>query len=137
MKSKKEYSERKLRKAIGSNVDKAKAFLDDDDKTERMLQRFEKKLKLIPRIGNRASDAAVMLSMIRAYIKKQYSEVPKTSILLAIATVIYVVNPFDMIPEVLPVVGYVDDAAAIGMVLQSLHMDLKKYKEWQKSVGKR
>lgn len=137
MKSKKDLSERKLIKAIDKNKTKAKAFIDDDEKTERMLQKFEKKLKLIPRIGNRASDVAVMVSMIRAYVKKQYTEVPKTSILLAIATVIYVLNPFDILPEVLPLIGYVDDAAALGMLLQSLHMDLKKYKEWQKSVGKR
>lgn len=137
MKHKTDISERKLVKALDRNKEKAKEFINDDEKTEKMLQSFEKRLKLIPKIGGWASDIAVMLSMIRAYVKKQYNDVPTMSILLAIAAVIYVVNPFDIVPDVLPIVGYVDDAAAITMVLQSLHIDLKKYKEWQKAHGKR
>lgn len=129
--------DRKIIKAIDKNKEKAIQFIDDDVKVEETLQDFEKRLKLIPKIGGRASDVAVMLSMVRAYVKKQYREVPKTSILLAIATGIYVVNPFDVMPDVLPFVGYVDDAAAIGMLLQSIHMDIDKYRKWQKENGKR
>ena len=49
MKIKKEYSERKLKKALEENKEKAKAFLNDDDKMETLFQEFEKKLKLIPK----------------------------------------------------------------------------------------
>lgn len=137
MKSKREYSERKLVKALKANTEKAKAFLDDDQKMEKLFQEFEEKLKLIPKIGNRASDVAVLLSMIRAFAKKQYTEVPVTSILFGIAALIYVVNPFDLMPDYIPGVGLLDDAAALGLVLQALHMDLNKYKKWQKANGKR
>ena len=137
MKSKREYSERKLIKALKANTEKAKAFLDDDEKMENLFQEFEEKLKLIPKIGNRASDVAVLLSMIRAFAKKQYTEVPVTSILFGIAALIYVVNPFDLMPDYIPGVGLLDDAAALGLVLQALHMDLNKYKKWQKANGKR
>ena len=137
MKTKREYSERKLIKALKANTEKAKAFLDDDQKMEKLFQEFEEKLKLIPKIGNRASDVAVLLSMIRAFAKKQYTEVPVTSILFGIAALIYVVNPFDLMPDYIPGVGLLDDAAALGLVLQALHMDLNKYKKWQKANGKR
>ena len=137
MKSKREYSERKLIKALKANTEKAKAFLDADEKMEKLFQEFEEKLKLIPKIGNRASDVAVLLSMIRAFAKKQYTEVPVTSILFGIAALIYVVNPFDLMPDYIPGVGLLDDAAALGLVLQALHMDLNKYKKWQKASGKR
>ncbi len=131
MKTRREYSERKLIKALKDNMDKARAFLDDDKKIEGLLQDFENKLKLIPKVGNRASDIAVMLSMIRAYAKKQYTDVSLTTVLLGIAALIYVVNPFDIIPDYLVGVGFIDDAAALGVVLQAIHMDLDKYKRWQ------
>ena len=137
MKTKKEYSERKLKKALNENKEKAKAFLDDDDKMETLFQEFEKKLKLIPKIGKRASDIAVLLSMLRAYIKKQYTEVSKATILAAIAGLIYVVNPMDVVPEYILGVGVLDDAAVVGIILQAMHMDLNKYKKWQKANGKR
>ena len=137
MKTRKEYSERKLKKALNENKEKAKAFLDDDEKMESLFRDFEKKLKLIPKIGKRASDVAVLLSMLRAYIKKQYTEVSKTTILAAIAGLIYVVNPMDVVPEYILGVGVLDDAAVVGIILQAMHMDLNKYKKWQKANGKR
>ena len=131
MKSRFEYSKRKLLKALEENKEKARAFLDDDEKIEGLLRDFEEKLKLIPKIGNRAADIAVMISMIRAYVKKQYDQVPIGTILLAVAALIYVVNPFDLIPDYILGVGFVDDAAALAAVLQAIHMDLAKYKKWQ------
>ncbi len=137
MKTKKEYSERKLIKALKNNMEKAKNYLNDDEKMEKLFRDFEEKLALIPKVGTRASDIAVMCSMIRAYIKKQYTEVQVSTILLAVAALIYVVNPMDLIPDYVPGVGLIDDAAAIGLVLQMIHMDLNKYKKWQEENGKR
>ena len=137
MKSKFEYSKRKLLKLLEENKEKAKAFIDDDERTENLLRDFEEKLKLIPKIGNRAADIAVMISMIRAYVKKQYTEVPVGTILLAVAALIYVVNPWDLIPDYIIGVGLLDDAAVLAAVLQAIHMDLQKYKQWQKDNNKR
>ena len=137
MKTKREYSERKLKKSLNENKEKAKAFLDDDEKMENLFQEFEKKLRLIPKIGKRASDVAVLLSMLRAYIKKQYTDVSIATILATVAGLIYVVNPMDVVPEYIIGFGIVDDAAVIGIILQAMHMDLNKYKKWQKANGKR
>ena len=137
MKTRREYQERKLVNSLKKNMEGAKAYLDDDEKMEDLFQDFEKKLALIPKIGNRASDIAVMLYMIRAYAKKQYTDVSVTTILLAIAALIYVVNPFDLIPDYMLGAGQLDDAAALLLVLQAIHMDLDKYKKWQEANGKR
>ena len=137
MKTKREYQERKLVNSLKANMEGAKAYLDDDAKMEKLFQDFEKKLALIPRIGNKASDIAVLMSMIRAYAKKQYTDVSVTTILLAIAALVYVVNPFDLIPDYMIGAGQLDDAAALLLVLQAIHMDLDKYKKWQEANGKR
>ena len=70
MKTKGEYSDRKLLGALKDNMDSAKAYLDDDAKMEALFQDFEKKLGQIPKIGGKAADIAVLCSMIRAYAKK-------------------------------------------------------------------
>jgi uncharacterized membrane protein YkvA (DUF1232 family) len=44
---------------------------------------------------------------------------------------LYVINPFDIIPDVLPVVGAVDDAMVIGALLILVEQDLKKYRAWK------
>lgn len=137
MKSRREYQELKFMNSLNENKEKAKAFLDDDEKMEKLFRDFEDKLKLIPKIGNRASDIAVLLSLIRAYVKKQYTDVSPSTIMLAVAGLIYVVTPVDLIPDYILGPGLLDDAAVIGIVLQAIQMDLNKYKKWQVATGKR
>lgn len=137
MKSRGEYSDRKLLDALKANMDSAKEYLDDDAKMESLFQDFEKKLEKIPKIGGKAADLAVLCSMIRAYAKKQYTDVSIATILLSIAALIYVVNPMDIVPDFMIGIGQLDDAAAIVLVLQMIQMDLNKYKKWQEEHGKR
>ena len=137
MKSRREYQELKFMNSLNENKEKAKAYLDDDEKMEKLFRDFEDKLKLIPKIGNRASDIAVLLSLVRAYIKKQYTDVSPSTIMLAVAGLIYVVTPVDLIPDYILGPGLLDDAAVIGIVLQAIQMDLNKYKKWQVATGKR
>ena len=137
MKSRREYQELKFMNSLNENKEKAKAYLNDDEKMEKLFRDFEDKLKLIPKIGNRASDIAVLLSLVRAYIKKQYTDVSPSTVMLAVAGLIYVVAPVDLIPDYILGPGLLDDAAVIGIVLQAIQMDLNKYKKWQVANGKR
>ena len=137
MKSRREYQELKFMNSLNENKEKAKAYLDDDEKMEKLFRDFEDKLKLIPKIGNRASDIAVLLSLVRAYIKKQYTDVSPSTVMLAVAGLIYIVTPVDLIPDYILGPGLLDDAAVIGIVLQAIQMDLNKYKKWQVANGKR
>ena len=137
MKTRREYSDRRLLDALKDNMENAKAYLDDDAKMEALFQDFEKKLGQIPKIGSKAADLAVLCSMIRAYAKKQYTDVSIATILLSIAALIYVVNPMDIVPDFMIGIGQLDDAAAIVLVLQMIQMDLNKYKKWQEENGKR
>ena len=125
------FSENKIRHAIRANKDKAKAYLQDDEKMDTLLSGFEAKLKLIPRVGHRLADMPVMLAMLRSYVRREYTKVPLDTILLALAAVIYVVNPFDVVPDVLAGLGYLDDATAVGVVLNAIHSDVVDYKKWQ------
>lgn len=114
---------------------KSKAFLDDDKKMEALLRDFEDKLSLIPNIGKRATDAVIMLSMIRAYIKKQYTDIPVNTILFGVGGLIYVVNPIDLVPDNIPGIGLLDDAKVMDIILEVIHKDLIKYRKWQKENG--
>lgn len=55
------------------------------------------------------------------------------TILWAIAAIIYFVNPFDVIPDFIPVVGYVDDSTVIAFVINSIRKDLDDFLKWERS----
>ncbi|MCK4294613.1 MAG: DUF1232 domain-containing protein [Planctomycetes bacterium] len=74
-----------------------------------------------------------LIRLVRAWLTGKYRDVPLKTILLAIAAIIYFLNPFDVIPDFIPVVGYVDDAAVIAYAINSIRGDLDKFLEWEAS----
>lgn len=80
-------------------------------------------------------DLLTLLSLLKAWVSGEYREVPWRSLLLSTGAVIYFVNPFDAIPDLLPVTGLLDDAAVTGFVLASIKEDIEKFRKSQ-SPGK-
>ena len=74
--------------------------------------------------------------MIKAYANKEYKEVPVSTIVSIIMTLLYVFSPIDLIPDFLPVVGLLDDAAVLGACVASFGSAIKKFEEWEVTQDK-
>lgn len=70
-------------------------------------------------------------SLIKDYRSKAYMQVPWKTVAFLVAAVLYFVNPFDIIPDLLPVIGFTDDALAFAAVFKAMQSDLKKYCTWK------
>ncbi len=71
------------------------------------------------------------LSLLKDFKNKSYSDIPWRSIALIITAILYFVNPFDFIPDILPVFGITDDAMLFATVFRSIQTDLTKYSAWK------
>ena len=76
-----------------------------------------------------------MIRLVRAYGTGEYKVVPWETVALIIVALVYFVSPLDFIPDVIPVAGYVDDAAVIGFVVASVKTDLDEFVEWETERG--
>ena len=105
---------------------------------EKLLQKMENKLKVLPIIGNTFSLVPAMISLVRSYIKKEYTEIPLGSILGIISAIIYIVSPFDLLPDILPAgSGHIDDAAILILCLKAgAEDDIKEYQIWREKNKK-
>lgn len=130
------FTEEKIKTLLEANSEEAKSVINDEDKFERLVQRIENKLKLIPCIGKYVSDIACMVSLVRSYIKKEYTDIPIGTIISIISTLIYIISPIDLIPDYIPVVGYIDDIAILSWVLKSINSDVEEYKKWRTDNNK-
>ena len=68
--------------------------------------------------------------MVQAYIDGSYTKVPWETILTLVAVLIYVVSPVDVIPDVIPVAGWLDDGWVITRLIPAIEKDIKKYQAW-------
>ncbi len=75
------------------------------------------------------------MRLLRAYARGEYRDIPWSSLLSIIATVVYFVTPLDLIPDFLLGVGLLDDAALIGWVLASLKGDIDRFVDWERAQG--
>lgn len=125
-------AEEELKKGLGT----AEELLKDQDKTERFLQRLEKKLKVIPLAGEKLAAVPVMASLLRSYVKQEYTDLPIGSILAVASALLYFVSPVDLIPDSVPVLGYFDDAAVVGVCWKLVASDVAEYEAWREKHGK-
>ena len=76
-------------------------------------------------------DGKLLLAIVKDYWAGAYRQVPYGVIASSVFTLIYVLNPFDMVPDVLPLIGQLDDVAVLGACLLMIEHDLHTYKDWK------
>ena len=103
----------------------------EEGETETLLGKALKIIAKVPVLKSLAADVPVMVNMVKDYMRKKYRRVPLKTITMITAALIYLVNPNDAVPDYLPGVGYLDDAAVMNFVLVSVKEDVEKYKEWK------
>lgn len=96
------------------------------DKSEEINQKFTSRGPL----KRFVEDAKILLALVKDYRAGGYRQTPYGIIAAIVFSLIYVFNPFDLMPDVLPFIGAVDDAAVVGACLLLVEKDLKKYKDW-------
>lgn len=76
-------------------------------------------------------DGRMLTALIKDWRAGNYRRALRWTIAAAAFALIYVINPFDIVPDVLPFVGAVDDATVIAACLMLIERDLFKYREWK------
>jgi len=72
-------------------------------------------------------------SMFRDLIKGRYRQVPVGTMTGAVLGLVYLINPLDLVPDMIPFLGIIDDSLVLGLLLTLLSRDVKKYTLWKKS----
>ena len=77
------------------------------------------------------SEIPVLISLVKAYIEKRYANVPIGTVIAIVGALLYFLSPIDLVPDLLPAIGLVDDAAIIALALKLVHDDVKEYQSWK------
>jgi uncharacterized membrane protein YkvA (DUF1232 family) len=139
--SKRRHATEKELKYFNKEKRRAKEYVTDKQKTAELLkaaiEKMQRYIKILKNIKNIWDDLMTLIQLVRAWVKGEYRQVPWDTIVLAIAAVIYFVDPFDVIPDFIPWFGYIDDSAVIAFVIKSIHGDLDRFLEWEQEHSKK
>ena len=80
-------------------------------------------------------DLHIMVTLCQDYAREDYREISWQSIQRIAGAVAYFVSPFDLVPDMVPKIGYLDDAAVIRTTLRRTREDLDRYRQWQIERG--
>ena len=75
-----------------------------------------------------------LIRLVKAWALGEYKQIPWLSIAFAVAAIIYFVNPFDLIPDTIPVIGYLDDATVIGFAISAMGEDFNAFINWEQGI---
>jgi uncharacterized membrane protein YkvA (DUF1232 family) len=73
----------------------------------------------------------IMFAMLKDVKKGKYPNVPWFTIASIAFALLYVLNPFDLVPDFIPGVGYIDDLAVLSIGMGWIETDLHKYLDWR------
>jgi uncharacterized membrane protein YkvA (DUF1232 family) len=69
--------------------------------------------------------------VLRDYANGTYRHVPWKAVAALAAAVVYVVSPFDLVPDLLLPFGLTDDVLAIAMTWGLVKRELREYCAWK------
>ncbi|WP_299760443.1 YkvA family protein [uncultured Pontibacter sp.] len=118
-------------------LEKAEAYLKHPSEVAKLITATLKKATAKKGVGALAGEVwenlQLLSRMLKAASTGEYKGIPTATLVGGVAVLIYFLMPIDIIPDVIPVVGLLDDASLLAWFMASIKSELDKFKEWEAS----
>lgn len=114
----------------------AKAHASNPERLRALFEEASRKAAAVPKEPFEDSWPYVqaMLRLIRAYFRGEYRNVSHDGLLWIITALNYFVDPFDLIPDEVPFLGFVDDATVMQFAVTRTRQTLDDFMTWEISA---
>ncbi|QEN03324.1 DUF1232 domain-containing protein [Thiospirochaeta perfilievii] len=129
-----EFDKEKQQDAVNDFKERMNEFKEEDVKSTAQdgELKFKRLWESIPKpLLDLWDDIKELISLLKDFASKRYTDIPLKSIIAIGAAVAYFVSPFDIIPDAIPIIGYLDDALVLKFAMDLIVDDLIQYKAWK------
>ncbi|GGE27462.1 uncharacterized membrane protein YkvA (DUF1232 family) [Sphingobacterium soli] len=81
-------------------------------------------------LEGKTNEFKLLISMIKDTFSGKY-KMNKWNMSIIVGTILYVVSPIDAIPDIIPVLGWLDDASIVGFAISKLADEIDRYRKFR------
>ncbi|MEO1050839.1 MAG: YkvA family protein [Bacteroidota bacterium] len=116
--------------------EKATAILKSNDRLKRLILAAGEKIARVGKEGLKTdklvNKVKIIMRMMKAYLNGTYRAIPWKSMIILAAALVYFVNPMDLIPDFVPVSGFIDDFSIMLWVFNNFQKEIDAYVAWER-----
>ncbi|RZK30538.1 MAG: DUF1232 domain-containing protein [Hymenobacter sp.] len=75
--------------------------------------------------------ALTLVRLVRNYVTGDYRQIQTSTIISGLAVLLYVLNPIDLVPDFIPVLGFLDDLSLVSWFLGKFQVEIERFREWE------
>jgi uncharacterized membrane protein YkvA (DUF1232 family) len=113
----------------------AESYIQQPTRLKKLLTDAYQKASEKKELGTLAHEAwdtlQSLFRLIKLSISGEYTELPTSTVVAAVAVLIYFMSPIDLIPDFIPVLGLLDDMALVAWFSTSIKHELDKFHTWE------
>ncbi|MGN9166030.1 YkvA family protein [Tissierellaceae bacterium HCP3S3_D8] len=111
---------------------KANTIYYDDERIMDLINKVKEKIENNEVFADIIDDIKTAIEMIVDWKNGEYPHLSKNTVIIVIIGFLYLLNPFDIVPDFLKM-GFLDDLIVIVYILKKIKDELKVYRAWKGS----
>ena len=80
--------------------------------------------------------ALTLVRLVRRYANGEYRQIPTSTVVAGLAVLLYVLSPIDIIPDFIPVVGFLDDLSLVSWFIGKFHGEITRFRDWEQAAAR-
>jgi uncharacterized membrane protein YkvA (DUF1232 family) len=113
---------------------RAQEYLNDPDKLGQLARKATAQATALGQDGPLSKiwdDLSVMFRLMGHLRAGTYTRFPLRCCMLVVAGLLYFVWPLDLVPDAIPLVGWLDDVTLLAFIIRSIRFDLVAFQHWE------
>ncbi|MCG8319126.1 MAG: DUF1232 domain-containing protein [Cytophagales bacterium] len=115
---------------------RAERILRNPEKLKNLISMTLDKLNKMDKnkltVGDFFRRVKVFIRMIKAYVRGEYRAIPWKMVVMLVAGLVYFVMPLDILPDFIPVTGFLDDITVIIWIFNNFKKEIDAFETWEK-----